>query len=330
MVRQEKYQGKCCTLAELASCVGGEAVGDLNAKVCSVDTLQNASSDSLSFYTGPPYQQDLNTTRAGIVILAESARGLFGGNAIVVSDPHLAYARAATLIFPLLKPHPGIADIVSISDDASISADAKIGPGVVIQAGSHIAAGVVIGAQCVVGKNVTIGAGSRLDARVTIYDDVQIGEACHLLAGAVIGSDGFGFARDTGQWLKVPQLGRVVLGNQVHIGANTTIDRGSIGDTILGNGVIVDNLVQIAHNVQIGERTAIAGCAAIAGSTTIGTDCLIAGRAAIVGHLKIGDGVQVNANTLVTKSISEPGIYSSSWPAQPVKKWQKMLARLRR
>ena len=322
---------KC--IGDISAYVGGQLQGRANVRITGVQTLALAGPSELAFCSGAGYRAALLESQAGVVILSnELFRELgqaFHGNAIVVADPHLAYAKAASYLVPPVPIQAGIAPTAVVADEAEVSAQARLAPGTVLESGVVIEAGVVIGPNCVIGKNTKIGAGSQLGANVSVYANTAIGQQCDILAGAVIGSDGFGFARDSKGWLKVPQLGRAIIGDRVHIGANSCIDRGSIGDTIVADDVIIDNLVQIAHNVQIGQYTAVAGSAAIAGSTTIGANCLLAGRVAIVGHLQICDGVQINADSLVTKSITQPGIYAANWPAQPVRRWRRMLARLK-
>lgn len=319
-------QEQAATAADLAEQVNGTLRGQVAQLINGVQTLEKAQAHELSFFSGVGYAEALKFTQAGLVILSKPASLSYAGAVIIVDNPHLAFAKATSFLYPQSLFESNISAQSQVHETAQVSVDASIAAGAVIEADAIITSGVVIAANCTVGQRAQIGKNTRLDANVTVYADSIIGSECHVLSGAVLGSDGFGFARDTNTWLKVPQVGRVIIGNRVHIGANTCIDRGSIGDTIVSDDVIIDNLVQIAHNVKIGRFTAIAGCAAIAGSTTIGENGLIAGRVSIIGHLHICDNVQINVDTLVTKSIDQAGIYAANWPAQPVRRWRRMLA----
>jgi len=234
----------------------------------------------------------------------------------------------ADLLHPPSGFRPGVHPTAVVSPAAKVASTASIGPHAVVEAGAMIGEGVYIGAGCYVGAHATIGAKTRLVAHVVMGERCVAGNDCLFHPGAVIGSDGFGFAKDGEQWQKVPQLGRVVIGNKVEVGANTTIDRGALNDTVIGDGVKLDNQIQIAHNVRIGENTAIAACVGIAGSTIIGKRCTLGGQAGVTGHLEIVDDVHVTAGSLVTSSIAQPGVYSSSLKAEPVEKWRRNAARL--
>lgn len=318
------------TLSEIASSINGRLVGDENHLINNVATLANASSAEISFLANTKYRKYLSNSNAGCVLVDEESAISVNGNAIIVKDPYLAYAKVATLLFPeeVIEPHVSGSSVVS--EDIKLGNRVHISPNCVVDSGVEIADDVYIGPGCVIGPNVRIGSGSRLKANITICSDVLIGERVIIHPGVVIGSDGFGLANDKGQWLKIPQVGTVKIGNDVEIGANSTIDCGAIDDTIISDGVKLDNQIQIAHNVVIGKNTVIAGCTGIAGSTHIGANCAIGGGSGITGHITITDGVQLMGMSMVTKSITEPGIYASGIPSEPVKQWHKNVARFRR
>ncbi|MCL6408234.1 UDP-3-O-(3-hydroxymyristoyl)glucosamine N-acyltransferase, partial [Dickeya dadantii] len=246
--------------------------------------------------------------------------------ALVVKNPYLTYAHMAQLLDTTPQPATDIAPSAVIASDATLGQQVSIGANAVIESGAQLGDGVVIGPGCFVGKNARIGAGTRLWANVTIYHRVELGEHCLIQSGTVIGSDGFGYANDRGNWVKIPQLGTVRIGDQVEIGASTTIDRGALDDTVIGNGVIIDNQCQIAHNVVIGDNTAVAGGVIMAGSLKIGRYCMIGGASVINGHMEICDKVTVTGMGMVMRPITEPGVYSSGIPLQPNKVWRKTAA----
>ena len=324
------------TLAQLAECCGARLVGQAGTLLDGVANLRDADDAKISIYSDRHYAAELLETRAGAVITTAALAEEVPGNKLIADNPLLALARILDrfgLGAPRAEPgrlSPGarIASSARLGDRVSIATNAVIGDNVSLGEGVEIGPGVVIGAGS------SIGAETRIDANVTIYHDCRLGERCHVSAGTVIGSDGFGFAETGGdqgaQWVAIPQVSGVVIGDDVHIGANTCIDRGSLEDTVIGDGVIIDNLVQIAHNVNIGRHTAIAGCAGIAGSARIGENCKIGGRASILGHIDICDDVVVFADSYVTKSINRPGVYSAAMPAMPLNKWHRLLARFRR
>lgn len=295
-----------------------------------VDTLLHASEGAISFLANNKYRKHLATTRASAVILAPEFLAECSTNALVSDNPYLTYAHVAALLSPEAKfaagRHPS--SVVAVS--AHVAADAWIGPAAIIEDGAVIGPGSYVGPGCIVGRDSQLGEGCCLVANVTICHGVQIGDRVLIHPGAVIGSDGFGLANDQGRWIKVPQLGGVRIGDDVEIGANTTIDRGAVDDTVLENGVKLDNQIQVAHNVHIGENTAIAACVGIAGSTRIGRNCTLAGGVGVVGHLEIGDNVHFSAQTLVTRSFTEPGYYSGNLPAVPNSIWRRTIARIRR
>jgi len=317
------------TLAEIAKHVGGVVHGDEAYQVESFATLENAANNQISFLANLKYRKFLTSTVAGAVIVNAEALDSVPNNAIVVDDPYVAYAKAARLLNPVRVHSPGIASSAVINESSSIHSSASIGAQVVIESGVVIEENVVIGPHCIIMSGSKIGAGTRLTANITLCEGVQIGQRCTLHPGVVIGADGFGIANDGGKWIKVPQVGSVKIGDDVEIGANTTIDRGAIEDTIIGQGVKLDNQIQIGHNTIVGDHTVIAGCVGIAGSTTIGKYCVIGGGVGIGGHLSIADNVLLTGMTMVTKSINSAGSYSSGIPAEPTALWHKSVIRYR-
>jgi UDP-3-O-[3-hydroxymyristoyl] glucosamine N-acyltransferase len=316
------------TLAELARRFHCEVRGDAGAEVDAVASLESAGPRSVTFVADPGYLKQLERTAAGVVILRAADAARYSGNVLIADNPHLCFARIAAYLHPPPAFEPGVHASAVVEEGARVAASAWVGAQAVIEAGAVIGEHAYIGPGCHIGRAAAIGAASRLVGRVTVAPACRIGQRALIHPGAVIGSDGFGYARDGARWEKVPQLGSVVIGDDVEIGANTTIDRGALADTLIADGVKLDNLIQIAHNVQIGEHTALAGCVAVAGSARIGKRCAIGGRAGILGHLEIADDVQIAATSLVTGSITRPGMYSSSIPAEPVALWRKNVARL--
>ena len=321
--------GSVFTLGELAEQLGAEVRGDAAQQVSGLATLQDAGPQHLSFLANAQYRKYLAGTRAGAVLLTPKDAEGYAGSALLVANPYLAYARISHLFETRPRAVGGIHPSAVIDPSAQVDPSASIGAQVVIEAGACIGAGVVIGAQSFIGARSRIGADGRLAPRVTLYHDVRIGERVVIQSGAVIGGEGFGFANEKGHWEKIAQLGGVSIGDDVEIGANTTIDRGALSDTLIGNGVKLDNQIMIAHNVQIGENTAIAGCAGISGSAKIGRNCMLAGGVGLVGHIEICDNVFVTGMTMVTRSITEPGSYSSGTAMQPAAEWRKSAARIR-
>ncbi len=295
-----------------------------------VATLSHAEAGTLSFLANPRYRRQLETTRATAVLLGPQFADACPVAALIDPNPYLAYARIAELLHPQPPLVAGIHPTAVVSSGARIAASASIGPLAVIEDDVDIEARAAVGAGCVVQRGARIGEDSRLTARVTVYGGVRIGRRCLVHAGAVIGADGFGFAADAGTWIKVPQVGGVRIGDDVEIGANTTIDRGAIDDTVVEHGVKLDNQIQVGHNVSIGAHSAIAGCVGISGSTSIGRRCMIGGGVGIAGHLTIADDVVVTGCSLVSASIREAGSYSSGMPAVETRLWRRMVARLRR
>lgn len=317
------------TLEELARHVAAEIQGSPDVKVRAIAPLQSACKMDISFISNPRYQHFLKSTKAGAVIIAPADRSVYAGDALIVDSPYLAYAKISQLFAKKQLGEGFKRQNAVIHPTASIDDSAKIGPGVVIGADVVIGKSVEIGANTVIGEHSIIGDYSCLKPNVTVYDDVHLGAFCLVHSGAVIGADGFGFANDQGEWVKIAQLGGVRIGDKVEVGACTTIDRGALEHTVISDGVVLDNQIQIAHNVQVGKNSAIAGCTAVAGSTKIGAHCTIAGACGITGHLSIADGTHITAMSLVTKSITEPGIFSSGTGMLPHKQWKKNVVRFR-
>ena len=317
------------SLAELAKRCGAQVRGDASVRIHAVATLEHAGLGSIAFLSNPHYRRYLEKTRASAVILAPGDAEHCRVPALVVENPYLAYARVASMLTPAPPARQGTDESACVHPNAHVAATAWIGQGAVIEEAAVIAAGASIGPNCVVMRATQVGEATRLVANVTLAENVRIGKRVLIHPGAVIGADGFGIARDGERWVKVPQLGSVTVGDDVEIGANTTIDRGALEDTLIGDGVKLDNQIQIGHNVRIGEHTAIAGCAAIAGSARIGRRCMIGGAAGIVGHIEIADDVTVTAMTLVSRSIAEPGVYSGSAPMDRATQWRKNTVRFR-
>ena len=311
------------TLSELAIKINCDIEGNGDTIITSLGTVENAKAGQICFIANKQYVKYLAKTSASAAIVSPELLEQCGVSALVTKDPYGAYAKLSLLFDDAPSSTPGISPQASISDEVTIAGSASVAAMAVIESGAVIGDGVIIGAGCYIGENTTVGANSKLYPNVSVYHNVRIGSACLLHSGAVIGSDGFGFAPTASGWQRIAQVGSVVIGDRVSIGANTTIDRGAIDDTVIGDDVIVDNQVQIAHNVVIGSKTAIAGASAIAGSTTIGQRCIIAGGVGIVGHIEIADEVTVTARTLVTKSIVEKGSYSAGTPLMPTVEWRK-------
>jgi UDP-3-O-[3-hydroxymyristoyl] glucosamine N-acyltransferase len=294
------------TLGQLAERLGATLCGSADKVVSGLATLQEAGHDQLSFLANAQYRKFLAGCQAGGVLLTAADAEGYAGNALVVGNPYLAYAELSHLFDRKPKAMPGVHPTAVVAQDALVDASASIGAYAVIESGAQIAAGVTVGAQCVVGARSVIGEGGWLAPRVTLYHDVRIGKRVVIQSGAVIGGEGFGFANEKGVWQKIAQIGGVSIGDDVEIGANTTVDRGALSDTLIGNGVKLDNQIMIAHNVQIGDNTAMAGCAGISGSTKIGKNCMIAGGVGMVGHIEVCDNVFVTGMTMVTRSIQAP------------------------
>ena len=318
------------TLGELAIRFGCELRGDPSMTVNSVGSLAQAGPRAVTFLANPKYVSQLKDTRAGAVILDAKSAAASPVAALVVVNPHATYARVATLLHPEAPLNPGVHPAAIIAAGARIEASAEIAAGACIGEGAGIGARSYIGPGCVVQRGAAIGDDTRLVANVFIGPGVVIGARCVVQPGAVIGGDGFGFAADQGTWVKVPQIGSVVVGDDVEIGANTTIDRGALGDTVIEEGVKLDNLIMIAHNCRIGAHSAIAGQSAMAGSSVLGKRCILGGRAGLTGHITLCDDVVVLGTSFISHSISKPGVYSSALPSEEAGVWRRLVARFKR
>lgn len=317
-------------LAELAVRFGCELRGDPDIEVVAVAPLASAGAGSISFLANPRYRPQLRQTRAAAVIVDAAGAEQCPVPALVTQYPHACFARVAALLHPDPTAVPGCHPSAIVAADAVIDPSAHIGPQCVIGAGVRIGARAVVGPACIIEPGAELGADVQLIARVTVCRGVSLGDRCVIQPGAVLGADGFGYAPERGTWVKVPQLGSVRIGADVEIGANTTIDRGAMGDTVIEDGVKLDNQIQIGHNVVIGAHTAMAACVGVSGSTKIGQRCQIGGAVGIVGHLTICDDVVVTGYTMVSSSIATPGVYSSGLPASSAAEWRRIVGRLRR
>jgi UDP-3-O-[3-hydroxymyristoyl] glucosamine N-acyltransferase len=317
------------SLAELAERFDLRCHGDADTRITGVGTLAGAGAHQLSFLSNSKYAAQLADTRAGAVIVREENLAACSVPALVARDPYVAYAKIAALFEHIPAAPPGIHPSAVVAPTARVSPTASIGPCCVIESDAVIEDGAVLGPHCIIGEGCVVGAQSRLVARVTLVIRVTLGKRVLVHPGVVIGSDGFGLAFDTDHWIKLPQLGGVRIGDDCEIGANTTIDRGALDDTVLEEDVRLDNQIQIAHNVHVGAHTAMAGCAAVAGSAKIGRYCMIGGNAGVLGHLEVADRVTITAKSLVTHSIREAGEYSSGTPLQDNRAWRKSAARFK-
>lgn len=315
------------TTGEVARLVGATLHGDASIEVSDVASLRSATPSDLAFCAGAAHRRALRETRAAAVLVPEDLLGDCPVPALVVDDPYRAFAVVAARLRPASKPTPGIHPSASVAANARVADSVHVGPNTVIGSGVWIGEGTEIGAGCVIDDAAMIGPGCVLRPGVYVGEGCRLRKRVIVHAGAVIGSDGFGYAPTAAGWQKVPQLGAVRIGDDVEIGANATIDRGALDDTVIGTGVKIDNLVHIAHNVIIGAHTAIAGSTVIAGSTIIGRNCMIGGASAITGHIEITDGVTITGMTGVTGNIHEPGVYASPIPAHPVRQWRRNAVR---
>ncbi|CCN84986.1 UDP-3-O-(3-hydroxymyristoyl)-glucosamine N-acyltransferase [Vibrio nigripulchritudo SFn27] len=316
------------TLAEVANIAGGELHGDGAVVVSEFAAMEKAGKGQLTFLSNPKFKKNLESCQADAVLVREPDLDACHGNAIVVDDPYVAYARVAQALDTTPAPAEGIASSAVIDASATLGKNVSIGANAVIESGAILGDNVVIGAGCFVGKQSKIGASTKLWSNVSVYHGVTIGESCLIQSNAVIGSDGFGNANEKGEWVKIPQVGGVRIGNRVEIGACTTIDRGTLDDTVIEDNVVLDNQIQIAHNVHIGYGTAMAGAVIVAGSTHIGKYCQFGGGAVVNGHITITDQVFVTGMAMVMRDIEEKGVYSSGVPVQPNKEWRKMVPRV--
>ena len=317
-------------LKDIVARLGGEAVGEVSTPLTGVATLDSAGPGDIAFLANPKYRARLASTRAGAVILGPGDRDAAKIPRIVSDNPYAYYARTVALFHPQRAASPGIDATARVDRLARIDPGAEIGAFVVVGAGATVAKGARVEAHSVIGEKVAIGADTRLHPRVTIYDGCRVGARCILHSGVVIGADGFGMARDEGRWVKIPQVGAVRIGDDVEIGANTTIDRGALDDTVIEDGVKLDNQIQIGHNCVIGAHTVIAGCTGISGSVTVGRHCMIGGGVGLVGHISICDHVTISGFSLITKPITEPGTYTSGLPFMTHAEWLRNAVHLRR
>jgi UDP-3-O-[3-hydroxymyristoyl] glucosamine N-acyltransferase len=316
-------------LADIVVRFGGRVLGDADTTVNQVATLESAQAGQLTFLASSKYRTQLAATRAGAIIVGAADADATPIPRIVCDNTYAYFAKVSAFLNPVPQAVPGIHTSAVIGEGAQIDPSAHIAAHVVVGTGASIGSGSVIMESCSIGAGVTIGADARLHPHVVVYHDCVLGDRLIAHSGVVIGADGFGIAMDEGRWLKIPQIGRVVIGDDVEIGANTTIDRGALDDTVIEDGVKLDNQIQVAHNVRIGAHTAIAGCVGIAGSTTIGRHCRIGGSAGILGHLQIADHVEISSFTLIGKSIREPGSYTGIFPFSKNEEWRKNASHLR-
>ncbi|QQD24633.1 UDP-3-O-(3-hydroxymyristoyl)glucosamine N-acyltransferase [Venatoribacter cucullus] len=317
------------SLGELAQHLGAELRGDAGIMIRGVATLQDAGAGMVSFLANPSYRSQLAGSAASAVIVAADVADEAPCATLVVKNPYLSFALVTQLFDNRPQPRAGIHASAVIAASARLGNNVSIGPNVVIGEHCELGDGCEIGANTVISDHCVLGAGCILRANVTLYHDVVLGERVQIHSGTVIGADGFGFAPDKGRWHKIAQLGGVRIGNDVEIGANTCIDRGALGNTEIGDNVILDNLIQIAHNVKVGDGTAMAACTGIAGSTSIGKHCTLGGNAGVAGHLDIADGVHIAGKALISKSITEAGAYSSATPQMPMQEWRRNAVRFR-
>jgi len=322
-------QNKRYRLGELARLLDLKLIGDEGCEITGLGTLANASSGELSFLSNPSYIDQLNDCRASAVILSEKFVSRWAGNALVAESPYVAFAHATALFSDLGKAQAEVHSSAVIADDVEVPASVSIGANAVVESGAILGEGVEIGAGCYIGAGSTIGEQCFLHPNVTLYHGVKLGERVVIHSSAVVGGDGFGYAFDGEKSVKIHQLGGVSIGDDVEIGAGSTIDRGAIEDTIIEQGVKIDNQVQIGHNCRIGEHAVICGCTAIAGSAVIGKYCVLGGASGVVGHLEIADGVQVSAMSLIDRAITEPGVYSSGTGFMKTSQWKRNTVRYR-
>jgi len=318
------------SVGELATRFDCELVGDPGVVVDHVAGLANAGPRSLSFLSSSKFGRHLSSTRAAAVILRAEDADSCPTVCLISDNPYAAYARMASLLHPPVLPEPGTHPTAVIDASARVAATAYVGAQAVIEAGAVIGDYAAIGPGCFVGPNCRIGDYTRLHANVTFVRNVVVGKRCIFHSGCVVGSDGFGNALTPEGWIKVPQLGGVRIGDDVEIGSCTSVDCGAIDDTVIGNGVRLDNQIQIGHNVQIGEHTAIAASCAIAGSAIVGKRCMFAGMVGMAGHIEVCDDVIVNGKGMISKDITEPGAYASNFPIDPVREWNRNVAMVRR
>jgi UDP-3-O-[3-hydroxymyristoyl] glucosamine N-acyltransferase len=314
------------TLAQIASRLGGRVVGDPGVEIEQVGSLEHAGARQAAFLASARHKAKLAGTRAAAVVLGPEAEGLTTLPRIVCDRPYAYFARLSQLLNPSPVPVPGVHPAAQVAGDARVAPSARVEAGAVIAAGARLGERAWIGAGCFVGEGAEVGEDSRLHPAVVVYPACRIGARAIVHSGAVIGADGFGLAPEEGRWIKVPQIGRVLIGDDVEIGANTTIDRGTVDDTVVEDGVKLDNQVQIGHNCRIGAHTAMAGCVGVAGSAHIGRRCQLGGAAVVLGHLSLCDDVQVSAGTVITRSIRRPGTYTGLYPFDDHASWARNTA----
>ncbi|GGI54596.1 UDP-3-O-(3-hydroxymyristoyl)glucosamine N-acyltransferase [Oxalicibacterium solurbis] len=316
-------------LGDLVERLGGRLIGDADKQVVGIAPLSDADASHITFLSNPKFRKQAAQTQAAALILSQADDEVVGpdyaGTRIVTANPYAYFARAAQF-FAALHAHPaprGIHPTAAVDPQASVAASTSIGPHVTIEAGARIGDDCVIGAGCFIGRDAVVGKGTLFHPRVTFLAGCRIGERGILHSGAVIGADGFGFANESGAWIKIPQTGAVAIGNDVEIGANTTVDRGALADTVIEDGVKLDNQIQIGHNCRIGAHTAMAGCVGVAGSAIIGKHCTFGGAAMVLGHLTIADNVHISSGSMVSRSINEPGQYTGFYPLAKNAEWEK-------
>ncbi len=317
------------SLTELADHLGAELLGDGDITITGVATLKDATSGEIAFLANESYRKQLSDSQASAVIVRPADAESVAGSALVCDNPYLAFARTTHLFDNRSPAEVGVHPTAVIADSAVVGADCRIAANVVIGEHVELGEGCEIGPGTVIGDHCVLGTQCHLNANVTLYHDVTLGERVRIHSGTVIGADGFGFAPDQGRWVKIMQLGGVRIGNDVEIGANSCVDRGALGDTIIGDNVILDNHVQIAHNVELGDGTAAAAQAGVAGSTRLGKHCTLAGNAGVAGHLELCDGVFVAPKTVISKSITQAGGYATGTAQMPINEWRKSATRFR-
>ena len=322
--------GHTITSGDLVKKLGGELIGDPNILINSVASLESADQNSISFFSNPKYSDLLKNTKAAVVIVNKESLSFRAGACIVIDNPYLYFAKVSQLLNPSKPLKKEIHKSAIIHPSCKLGQEIYIGPNVVIEENVSLDDGVIIHAGSMIEADSVIGNATVIHSHVVIKANTIIGKNCTLYAGCVIGSDGFGYAKDNGKWLAIPQIGRVILGDNVDIGSNSTIDRGALDDTMISSGVKIDNLVQIGHNCMIGENTIIAGCVGIAGSAKVGKNCAIGGAAMILGHLSITDNVTISPGSMITRSIKTPGTYTALMPFQDHEAWLKTAAKIRR
>lgn len=325
-MRADPGRAGSLTLASIVEKLGGRVSGDPATIVTQVGSLDHAGPGQIAFFSNPRYKAKLAQTRAGSVVLAPASEMLTTIPRIVADNPYAYFARLSQLFNPDPDFAPGVHPAAVVSGDARIAATARIGAGAVVETGAFIGERTQVDAGCHIGEGAHVGDECHLFPSVVIYSGTRIGSRVRLHSGVVIGADGFGIAEDAGRWIKIPQIGRVIIGDDVEVGANTTIDRGAIDDTVIGDGVKLDNQIQIGHNCQVGAHTAMAGCVAVAGSAKIGRHCTFGAGAIVLGHLSIADNVHISAATVVSRSIHKPGTYTGMYPFDDNESWAKNTA----